>query len=72
MRNVSDRSCIEDQTHILYSVTFFSETLAVFKIMWKNMTALERPQMTLQSRTENTQFSCWINKARIQTLTQNI
>jgi len=31
MKNVSDKSFIENQTHILYSITFFSENRALME-----------------------------------------
>ena len=34
------------ETHILCFVTF-SENLAIYEIMWKNMVEPERPQMTI-------------------------
>jgi hypothetical protein len=36
------------KTHILYSITFFSENHAVYRIMWKNMVGLDRLQITVQ------------------------
>jgi hypothetical protein len=48
MRNVSDKSCRENKTHTLCSVTFFFvENRAVYEIMWKNIVELEVPQMTV-------------------------
>jgi len=38
MRNVSDKSCRENQnTHFVFSNYFFSENRAVYEVMWKNM-----------------------------------
>jgi len=46
MRNVSDKSCRENQnTHFVFN-NFFSENRAVNEIMWKNMVEPERPQTT--------------------------
>jgi len=40
MRNVSDRSCREDQsTYSVFSNFFFSENCAVYEIMWNNVVA---------------------------------
>ena len=39
MRNISDKGCRIVRT--------FSESLAVYDIMWKNMAEPERPQMTI-------------------------
>jgi hypothetical protein len=36
------------KTQISFSVTFFSENLTVFQIMWKNMVQPDRPQMIIQ------------------------
>jgi hypothetical protein len=36
------------KTHILCSVTFFSESRTVYKIMSKNVVETERPQMSSQ------------------------
>jgi len=33
----------EIKTHLLCSITFFSENRAVFEIMWKNAVEPERP-----------------------------
>jgi len=39
MRNVSDRICSENQTHILCSI-IFSKNCAVYEIMWKRFVQL--------------------------------
>jgi hypothetical protein len=47
MRNVSDKSCRENQnTHFMFN-NFFSENRAICEIMWKNMVQPDRPQMTI-------------------------
>jgi hypothetical protein len=47
MRNVSDKSCRENQnTHFMFS-NFFSKNPAVYEITWKNMVETDRPQMTI-------------------------
>jgi hypothetical protein len=46
MRNVSDKSCRENQ-NINLMVNFFAENCAVYDTMWKNMAQLDRPQMTM-------------------------
>ena len=43
------------KVHILHSVTFFPENLAVYEITSKNMVEPERPQMTIRRR-----VACWI------------
>jgi hypothetical protein len=35
------------RTHFLFNNFFFLENRAVYEIMWKNVVALERPQMTV-------------------------
>jgi hypothetical protein len=48
MRNVSDKSCRENQnTHFVFSKFFFLENRAVYEIMWKNIVVLGRPHMTI-------------------------
>ena len=47
MRNVSDKSCRENQlTHFVFSNFFFLENRAVYE-MWKNTVQPERPQITI-------------------------
>jgi len=46
MRNVLDKRCRENQNIHLVFKNFFSGNRAVYKIMWKNMVAPDRPQMT--------------------------
>jgi len=59
MRNVSDKSCKENQ-NILSSVTFFfSKTRAVYEIMWKNIVERGRPQMKIWQKC----IACRIPKA---------
>ena len=38
------------KTHVLCSVTFFSEKRAVYEIMWKNIVEPGRPHMTWRMR----------------------
>jgi hypothetical protein len=59
MRNISDKSCRENQnTHLLFT-NFFSESHVIYEIMCKNVVQLERPQMTIWRM----RFACWITKA---------
>jgi hypothetical protein len=47
MRNVSDRSCRENQnTHFMFN-NVFPENHAVYETIWKNMVQSDRPQMTI-------------------------
>jgi hypothetical protein len=50
MRNVSAKSCRENQ-HILCSVIFLLENLAVYERMRKYMVVPDRPQMTIRVKT---------------------
>jgi len=49
MRNISDKSCRENQdTHFMFNNFFFSlENRAVYGIMWKIIVEPDRPQMTI-------------------------
>ena len=57
MRNISDKTCSENQNTILFA-TIFSANLAVYEIMLKNMVKPDRPQIT----TRRMRFACWITK----------
>ena len=47
LRNVSDKSCRENQnTHFVFS-NFFFENRAVYEIMWKHIVEPEGSQMTI-------------------------
>ena len=48
MKNVSDKSCTENQNTFYVQVFFFDESRAVCEVMSKNMVELEGPQMTSQ------------------------
>jgi len=57
MRNISDKSCRENQnTHFMFN-HFFNR--AIYEIMWKNSAEPNRPQMTIWRMS----FTCWITKA---------
>jgi hypothetical protein len=46
MRNVSNRSCRENQnTQFIFHI--FLENCGVYEIMWKNIVEPDRPQMTI-------------------------
>ena len=49
MRNISDKSCRENQgTHFYVKELFFSsEYCALCEILWKNIVQSDRPQRTL-------------------------
>jgi hypothetical protein len=48
MRNVSEKSCRENQeTHFMFNKFFFPENRAVYEIMWQNIVQPDRPQMTI-------------------------
>jgi len=58
MRNVSNRSCRENQSaHFIFS-NFFSENRAFDEIMWKNILQPDRPQMTIWRM----RIACWLPK----------
>jgi len=61
VRNVSDKSCTENQnTHFVFSNFFISfENRAVYEIMWKNIVERGRSQMTIQRM----RVACWIPNA---------
>jgi hypothetical protein len=59
MRNVSDKSCRENQNTLFMFNSFFPENYAVYEIMLKNTTEPDRPQMTVW----RLQDTCWIPKA---------
>jgi hypothetical protein len=48
------------KTHILCSITFFSENRVVYEIMWKNMVD---PDMLHNNITRRMRTACWITKA---------
>jgi len=44
MKNVSDKSCRENQnTHFIFNNFFFPENRVVYEIMWKNIVQPGRP-----------------------------
>ena len=62
MRNISDKICRENQTHIsclIYIYIFFFENSAVCEIMSKNIVYCGSPQMTIWRMS----FACWIHMA---------
>ena len=59
MRNVSDKSCTENQnTHFVFS-NFFVENRAVYEIVWKNVVERGRRQVTVWRM----RIAWWILKA---------
>jgi len=59
MRNVSDKSCRENQnTHFVFS-NFFFENRAVYEIMWENIVQPDGPQTTIWRM----RISRWVPKA---------
>jgi len=60
MRNVSDKSCRENQnTHFV--LIFFKKNRAVYEKMWKNVVERGWPQMTIWRK----HIACRIPKATI-------
>ena len=58
MRNVSDKSCRENQTTHFLLKKRFSKIVPVFE-MWKNIVERGRPQVTIWRM----RIACWIPKA---------
>ena len=48
MKNVSRKSCTENQNTYLTFNNFFPENRAVYGVMWKNTVEPDRPQMAIQ------------------------
>ena len=48
MRNVSDKSYRENQSHVFLFTNLFFLNLAVFEIMWPNVVEPDRLQITVQ------------------------
>jgi hypothetical protein len=46
IKNFSGKVVEKIETHILFSITLFPESRAVYEIMWKAMVQPHRPQMT--------------------------
>jgi hypothetical protein len=52
MRNVSGKSCRENQnTHLMF-VFFFLKLVLFYEIIWKNNVDLDRRQLTVKGRAE--------------------
>ena len=69
MKNVSDKTCTENQNiHFMFN-NFFSKNRAVHEVMWKNTVQPQRPKMT-KCGTEAMLFACWITMAKIYVHTQ--
>jgi hypothetical protein len=58
MRNVSDKSYIENQNTPVVFSNFFSENRAFCEIIWKNILERGRPHMTIWRM----RIVCWIFK----------
>jgi len=58
-RNFSDKDCRKKSKHILGTIISFFENRALYEIMWKNIVASGRPQMTIWRMI----IACWISKA---------
>jgi hypothetical protein len=56
MRNISDKSCRENQ-NTFYVQFFFFLSRAVYKIVWNSMVEPDRPRMTMW------RIACWIPQA---------
>ena len=59
MRNVSNKSCRENQnTHFAFNI-YFSENRAVCEIVWESVVQVDRPRMAAWLM----RIACWITKA---------
>jgi hypothetical protein len=58
MKNVSDKSCRENQ-NTFFGMIFFPENRAIYVIMWKNIVEPNRPQVKVW----RTRMACWITMA---------
>jgi hypothetical protein len=52
--------------------TFSSEKRAFYEIMWKNELEPDRPHMKICCCIENSDYSCQITRARIETVTNSM
>ena len=59
MKNVSNKSCRENQNTHLTPNNFFFENFTVYEIKWENITDPDRPRMT----TGSIRIACWIPTA---------
>ena len=59
MRNVSDKSCIENQNTHFTCNNFFFRKWCHYEIMWKNIVEPRRPQITIWRM----RIACWVTKA---------
>jgi hypothetical protein len=62
MRNVSDKSCIENKnTYFMFNNFFFlfPANRAVYEVMWNDIVEPERPQMIVGRM----RIACWTPKA---------
>jgi hypothetical protein len=60
MRNVSNKSCTENQNTFFCSIHVFFEHRAVYEITCKNTVQPDRPQTTIWRM----RIACWIPKSR--------
>ena len=60
IRNISDQVVAKIKTHILCSISFFSENCAIYEIMWKNMVEPDGPH---DNSIWCMHMACWITKA---------
>jgi len=62
MRNVSDKSCTENQNQCSMHINFFSASRTVYEIMWKKIGYGSAWQTTGDNITWCMRFACWITK----------
>ena len=58
MRNVSDKTCRENQNAFFILNKFFSENCTVYEVTWKNLVDPDRPHMAIRHMS----FECWLFK----------
>jgi hypothetical protein len=61
MRNISHKSCRENQNTYFTFNNFFYKNHAIYDIMWKNMVEPDRPRMTVKYGPVC--CACWITRA---------
>jgi len=64
MKNVSDKSCKENDNTQFMFIIFFLENRDIYEIMWKNNVERGRPQMTEW----HMRIPCWTTKTHKQNM----
>ena len=61
MINVWTKVVEKIKTHLLFSITFFSEKHPIYEVIWKNKVEPDRSRMTIII--QRMHFACWLTKA---------